>query len=34
MGTTRAVVIASVMTLISDYFQTAILLTIFQVGKS
>lgn len=32
MGTTRAVVIASVMTLISDYFQTAILLTIF--GKT
>jgi phospholipid/cholesterol/gamma-HCH transport system permease protein len=32
IGTTRAVVIASVMTLISDYFQTAILLTIF--GKT
>ncbi|HEX3766137.1 MAG TPA: ABC transporter permease [Kofleriaceae bacterium] len=34
IGTTRAVVIASVMTLISDYFQTAILLTIFRTGKS
>jgi phospholipid/cholesterol/gamma-HCH transport system permease protein len=34
IGTTRAVVIASVMTLISDYFQTDILLTIFRTGKS
>jgi phospholipid/cholesterol/gamma-HCH transport system permease protein len=34
MGTTRAVVIASVMTLISDYFQTAILLAIFRTGKT
>ena len=34
MGTTRAVVIASVMTLISDYFQTDILLALFRHGKS
>jgi phospholipid/cholesterol/gamma-HCH transport system permease protein len=34
MGTTRAVVIASVVTLISDYFQTAILLAIFRSGTS
>jgi len=34
MGTTRAVVIASVATLVSDYFQTAILLAIFRSGTS
>jgi phospholipid/cholesterol/gamma-HCH transport system permease protein len=34
MGTTRAVVIASVVTLISDYFQTAVLLAIFRTGTS
>lgn len=34
MGTTRAVVIASVMTLISDFFQTDILLVIFRTGKT
>lgn len=34
MGTTRAVVIASVATLISDYFQSDILLAIFRTGKS
>ena len=34
MGTTRAVVIASVVTLIGDYFQTDILLAIFRTGKT
>ncbi|HEX7842828.1 MAG TPA: ABC transporter permease [Kofleriaceae bacterium] len=34
MGTTRAVVIASVATLVGDYFQTAILLTILRTGPS
>ena len=34
MGTTRAVVIASVTTLVVDYFLTDVLLAIFQVGKS
>jgi phospholipid/cholesterol/gamma-HCH transport system permease protein len=34
MGTTRAVVIASVATLIGDYFQTDILLAILHTGKS
>ena len=34
MGTTRAVVIASVVTLVGDYFQTDILLAIFHPGKT
>jgi phospholipid/cholesterol/gamma-HCH transport system permease protein len=34
MGTTRAVVIASVVTLIGDYFQTDVLLAIFRTGKT
>ena len=34
IGTTRAVVIASVATLIGDYFQTDILLAILRTGKS
>jgi phospholipid/cholesterol/gamma-HCH transport system permease protein len=34
MGTTRAVVIASVTTLVLDYFLSAILLSIFGIGKS
>ena len=34
IGTTRAVVIASVVTLIGDYFQTDILLAIFRAGKA
>jgi phospholipid/cholesterol/gamma-HCH transport system permease protein len=34
MGTTRAVVIASVATLIGDYFLTDILLAIFRTGKT
>ena len=34
MGTTRAVVIASVTTLILDYFLSAILLSIFGIGKT
>jgi phospholipid/cholesterol/gamma-HCH transport system permease protein len=34
MGTTRAVVFASVSTLVVDFFLTDILLSIFQVGKS
>jgi phospholipid/cholesterol/gamma-HCH transport system permease protein len=33
MGTTRAVVIASVSTLVGDFFLSAILLTIFRTGK-
>jgi phospholipid/cholesterol/gamma-HCH transport system permease protein len=34
MGTTRAVVIASVATLVGDYFQTDILLALLRTGKS
>jgi phospholipid/cholesterol/gamma-HCH transport system permease protein len=33
MGTTRAVVIASVSTLVVDYFLTDILLALFHIGK-
>jgi hypothetical protein len=33
-GTTRAVVIASVTTLVGDYFLSAILLQIFHAGKA
>jgi phospholipid/cholesterol/gamma-HCH transport system permease protein len=34
MGTTRAVVIASVTTLVIDYFLSAIMLIIFRSGSS